>query len=115
MPFLQKRWFQILTSFVLIFMLIFLISITDFIFYPLFKLIGAVALPIIGAGILYYLTKPVMHFLERIKFNRIVSILIVLLLLTLIGLLFIMYIFPIAQNQLLNLMDNLPKMVDSGQ
>lgn len=115
MPLLRKRWFQTLTSLVLIFLLILLISLTDFIFNPMFKYIGAVAVPIIGAGILYYLTRPIMLFFESLKINRVISILLVFLILIILAFLFIMYIFPIAQNQFTNLIDNIPKMVRSGQ
>lgn len=112
---IKKRWFQALIAFILIFILILLMSLTNFIFIPLFKYIGAVAVPIVGAGILYYLTKPVMHFLEKLKINRIFSILLVFLLLLLLLFLFVIYVFPIAQNQFTNLMDNIPKMVEGSK
>ncbi|HLR74996.1 MAG TPA: AI-2E family transporter [Virgibacillus sp.] len=115
MTMLEKRWFQTLVATVLIFVLILLISKTGFIFEPVMKYVGAVAVPIIGAGILFYLTKPVMHFFESFKINRIVSILLVFLLITVIMTLFILYIFPIAQRQFENLVANIPKMVQSTQ
>lgn len=101
--------------FILIFLLILLISVTDFVFDPIFKYLGAVAVPIIGAGILFYLTKPLMHFFERSKINRIFSILLVFLVLILLGFIVVMYIAPIAQKQFANLVDNIPKMVDGAQ
>ncbi|WP_163969441.1 AI-2E family transporter [Oceanobacillus halotolerans] len=107
----QKRWFQTLTLFILIFLLILLISVTDFVFTPILKYIGAVAVPIIGAGILFYLTKPVMHFLERFKINRVVAILLVFLLLILIAFFVILYLSPILQRQFSNLMANVPSMI----
>jgi len=99
----------------MIFLLIWLISVTDFIFDPIFKYLGAVAIPFIGAGVLYYISKPVMHLFERFKINRVVAILLVFLLFLLIGFLFIMYIAPIAQKQFSNLIDNVPKMVKGAQ
>nr|WP_164670288.1 AI-2E family transporter [Virgibacillus doumboii] len=112
---LEKRWFQTLALFIMVFLLIWLISVTNFIFDPIFKYVGAVALPFIGAGILFYLTKPVMHLLEKYKINRIFSILIVFLLLILIGYLFISYIIPIAERQFSNLIKNIPSMVSGAQ
>ncbi|MGP4106225.1 AI-2E family transporter [Virgibacillus sp. L01] len=112
---LEKRWFQTLTMFILIFLLILLISATNFIFDPIFKYMGAVAIPIVGAGILFYLTKPVMHFLENYKINRVFSIIIVFLLLILLGFLISTYIAPIAQKQFTNLIDNIPKMVSGAE
>ncbi|WP_375053804.1 AI-2E family transporter [Virgibacillus sp. JSM 102003] len=112
---LEKRWFQTLTMLILIFLLILLISVTDFIFDPIFKYMGAVAIPVVGAGILFYLTKPVMHFLENYKINRVFSIIIVFLLLILLGFLITTYIAPIAQKQFSNLIDNIPKMVSGAE
>ncbi|HEX6594017.1 MAG TPA: AI-2E family transporter [Bacillota bacterium] len=112
----NKRWFQVLVFFILVFLLIFLIAKTNFIFDPLLKYIGAVAIPIIGAGILYYVTKPLMIFFEtRFKMNRTISIILVFLVLIIIGSLVSTYIAPIAQTQFSNLVDNIPKMVDWAQ
>lgn len=111
----NKRWFQVLVFFILVFLLILLISATNFIFDPVLKYLGAVAVPIIGAGILYYLTKPLMHFFERYKINRVFSILLVFLVILLIGFFIWMYIAPIAQKQFINLAENIPKMVDWAQ
>src|SRR5690625_1565070 len=108
----KNRWVQSLIVLILIFLLILLMSLTRFVFDPLLKYVGAVAVPIIGAGVLYYVTKPVMTFFERLKINRIISILLVFLLLISIITLFVLYIFPIAQKQFNNLIDNIPKMVD---
>src|SRR5690625_1393201 len=110
----NKRWFQVLVGFISIFLLILLMSLTDFIFDPLFKYVGAVAVPFIGAGILYYLTKPLVNLLEKLKIHRIISILIVFILLIALGTLFVFYIVPIAQDQYENLVKNIPKMVNSA-
>lgn len=107
----HKKWFQVLVAFILIFLLVLLMSHTQFVFYPVFKYFSAVAIPIIGAGILFYVTKPVVDLLERFKLNRIISILIVFLLIIFLGFLFSIYIAPIAQNQFENLMNNIPGMV----
>lgn len=107
----NKRWFQILTFLIMFFLLVWLISVTDFIFKPAFQYVGAVAFPFIAAGILYYLTRPIMHLLERVKVKRTIAIIIVFLLLLFVGFIIIMYIAPIAQKQFMNLINNIPKMV----
>lgn len=78
---------------------------------PIFKLVGAVAFPIIGAGILYYLTKPLMKFFERFKIHRIVAILFVFIIIIIAAFLFIMYIWPIVRDQTTNLMKSIPAMI----
>ncbi|GAB3789194.1 AI-2E family transporter [Virgibacillus kimchii] len=111
MRLVQKRWYRIMLFFIMFFLLVWLISLTDFLFIPVVRLIGAVALPIIGAGILYYLTKPLMHLFMRFKINRIISILLVYLTIILVVSLFIVYIWPIAQQQINNMVDSIPQMV----
>ncbi|MFC4558145.1 AI-2E family transporter [Virgibacillus kekensis] len=112
---MNKRWFQIMTALIMIFLLILLISATNFIFDPIFKYIGAIAIPLIGAGVLFYITKPLMHQLEKYKVHRVLSIFIVFLLLIVVGFLIVTYIAPIAQKQFSNLIDNIPKMVEGTQ
>lgn len=104
-----------LIGLILIFLLILLISVTDFIFVPLFQLIGAVAFPIIGAGILYYLTKPIMHFLERFKIHRIVAIILVFIIILIVATLFVVYIWPILRDQTANIIQGIPAMVNVVQ
>ncbi|ASN03996.1 AI-2E family transporter [Virgibacillus necropolis] len=111
----KKRWFQTLTLFIMIFLLILLISATNFIFDPIFKYIGAVAIPIIGAGVLFYLTKPIVRILDKYKVHRVFSIIIVFLVISLVIYLIATYIAPIAQKQFGNLIDNIPKMVEAAQ
>lgn len=111
----NKRWFQFLTFLIMLFLLIWLISVTDFIFDPMFKYIGAVAFPFIAAGILYYLTRPILSFLERFKVYRTIAIIIIFILILFVGLIIVRYIAPIAQYQFMNLMNNIPKMVDWAQ
>ncbi|ASK64318.1 AI-2E family transporter [Virgibacillus phasianinus] len=111
----KKRWFQTLTLFIMVFLLILLISVTDFIFDPIFKYIGAVAIPIVGAGVLFYLTKPIVRLLDKYKVHRVFSIIIVFLLISLVIYLIATYIAPIAQKQFANLIENIPKMVEGAQ
>ena len=99
----------------MLFVLILLISVTDFIFDPIFKYMGAVAIPIVGAGVLFYLTKPIVRILDKYKVHRVFSIIIVFLVLALLIYLIATYIAPIAQKQFANLIDNIPVMVEGAQ
>src|SRR5699024_3043326 len=112
---MQKRWFQTLIVLILVFLLILLVSATDFIFDPFFKYVGAVAFPVIGAGLLFYITRPLMHLLEKLKLHRVVAIIGVFLIL--IAALFIVsrYILPILENQFSNLINNIPGWVSTAE
>ncbi|WP_414672221.1 AI-2E family transporter [Lentibacillus sp.] len=112
---MQKRWFQTLIVLILVFLLILLVSATDFIFDPFFKYVGAVAFPVIGAGLLFYITRPLMHLLEKLKLHRVVAIIGVFLIL--IAALFIVsrYILPILENQFSNLINNIPGWISTAE
>jgi predicted PurR-regulated permease PerM len=104
----QKKWFQGLVAAVLTFTLILLIAKVDFIFQPLFTYISAIAFPMIAAGLLFYITKPLVLLLEKIRFPKWVAILTIFLLLIGLGYLVYKFAAPIVQNQYQSLVSNIP-------
>lgn len=109
---IEKRWFRILSFFILFFLLILLMHYTRFVFIPVFQYIGAIAFPLIGAGILYYLTRPLMFLFEKkLKLGRIGAILLVFLVIIAVITIFIMYLWPIIEEQITNLMYAIPGMI----
>nr|WP_026907783.1 AI-2E family transporter [Paucisalibacillus globulus] len=111
----NKRWFQILVGLILAFLLIYLLYITRFIFDPAFKYIGAVAFPFIAAGLLFYLTKPILKFLMKYKVPKIVAIILIFILIVLVGYLFVIFIIPIAQDQYTKFVKNMPSMIRGAE
>src|SRR5699024_3024059 len=106
----HRRWFQGLVTIVLVFVLVLLISQTQFVFTPLFRYIGAVAIPFIGAGILFYITKPLLNLLEKIKIQRIKGIMIIFMLFIFLVVFFFFYILGILfyiTKPLLNLLEKI--------
>ncbi|MRH44031.1 AI-2E family transporter [Aquibacillus halophilus] len=111
----KEKWFRILVGFILVFLLIYLISLTDFIFAPLGAYLAAIAVPIIGAGFIFYVTNPIVNFLEKYKVHRILGIIIVFLLIIAVGFFVVNFIAPIVQKQFTRLTDNIPAMVTAVQ
>ena len=111
----EKKWFKILVTAILVFALIYLISITNFVFAPVAAYLTAIALPIIGAGIIFYVTNPIVDLLERYKVHRVLGIIIVFILIIALGVLFTLFIAPIVEQQFNKLMDNIPDMIDSAE
>ncbi|WP_336284126.1 AI-2E family transporter [Natronobacillus azotifigens] len=109
----EKRGFRFLIFMVLFFTLIYLFHLTGFVFRPIGSVLASLAVPIIGAGFLYYITNPLVGLLERVKVPRILGIIIVFL--TLIAVIFfsIYFIFPVIQRQFESLMENVPAMAES--
>ena len=111
----NKRWFQVLVGFILVFLLIYLIYINRFIFDPLAKYIGAVAFPFIAAGLLFYLTKPIMKLLLKYKVPKIVAILLIFILIISVGYVFTIFVIPIAQDQYTKFVKNMPSMIKGAE
>nr|WP_117168368.1 AI-2E family transporter [Paraliobacillus sediminis] len=112
---MHKKWFRILISTILIFVLIYLISITNFVFAPLVAYLTAIAVPIIGAGVIFYVTNPLVNLLEKNKIPRIISIIIVFLLIITLGFFGLNYIVPIVQDQFNKLVSNTPSMISTAE
>nr|WP_138420243.1 AI-2E family transporter [Aquibacillus sediminis] len=111
----HKKSFKVLITAILIFALIYLISETTFVFVPVGAYLTAIAVPIIGAGIIFYVTNPLVNLLERYKVHRVLGILIVFLLIILLGYFIVIFIAPIVQQQFARLMDNTPTWVNNAE
>ena len=71
---------------------IFILSKISFIFSPVIEFLGVIMLPVILAGLLYYLLNPIVDWMEKHKINRLVAITIVFVLIAFLiiwGLLFL--------------------------
>lgn len=113
------RWFlnnQVVTSLLvvlLVLLIVFLFTKVSYLFEPIWQFLAIVGLPIILAGILYYLMNPVVDYLEKQRIPRIYSI---------IGLFFLVValivwgsvvIIPKIQEQTVSFVGNFPKYVDT--
>ncbi|MGB3261815.1 AI-2E family transporter [Paenisporosarcina sp.] len=116
--FFSTRFIQFLggrnTLFLLILILllgliIFIFDLVSFVFYPMQVLLANVVLPVILATIGYYLFRPLLQLLMRMKIPKIWGILIIFL--GLIGLitLLIVLVFPFLKTQLTNLIQDFPQ------
>ncbi|WP_203332876.1 AI-2E family transporter [Planococcus beigongshangi] len=97
-----------LIALLLLGMIIFIFREVSFIFNPVIVFMQTVVLPIILALILYYLLRPVLRLLERLKISRIWGIVILFLgvmgILTLITVL----VLPFLREQFTNLIEEFP-------
>lgn len=110
---LKNKYFRFLLFGVLTFALIYLINLTAFIFKPIGLLIAAIAVPIVGAGLLYYVTNPIVSLLERFKIKRIFGILIVFLLIIVFVFFSVYFVIPPIQEQFSKLVESMPQMLES--
>ena len=80
----------------------------SFIFVPLTVFLGNVILPIILAVIVYYLLRPILRLLEKIKIKRVWGILIIFLVLVGLITLLVFLVFPFLKGQIFKLVEELP-------
>lgn len=104
----KQKPFRILIYLILTFSLIYLVHLTNFIFVPIGLLLASIAVPIVGAGLFFYITSPLVNLLERHKVKRIYGVLIVFLLIGLIIYLITLFLVPPLQEQTARLIDNFP-------
>ena len=90
-------------------LIIWIFDIVSFVFYPIQVLLANVVLPVILATILYYLLRPALGLLIKMKVPKIWGILIIFVLL--IGLItgVILIIVPFLKTQISNLIVDFPE------
>lgn len=98
----------VLVSILLIGLIILIFNRISFIFYPITVFFSTVVLPVILATIAYYLLRPILRLLEKIKIPRIWGILIIFI--GAIGLitLLVFLVLPFLKIQFQNLVEEFP-------
>ncbi|MCI1136907.1 AI-2E family transporter [Enterococcus gallinarum] len=112
------KWFlnnQAVTSLLvvlLVLLILFMFTKVSYLFEPIWQFLAIVGLPIILAGILYYLMNPAVDYLERKGIKRIYSIFGLFILV--IGLIVwgVVVIVPKIQEQSMSFVENLPGYLD---
>ena len=97
-----------LFTLLLIGLIIWIFDIVSFVFYPIQVLLANVVLPVILATIAYYLLRPILQFLVRIKVPKIWGIIIILLSLIGIITLIIVLVLPFLKTQFSTLIEEFP-------
>ncbi|MCY9001484.1 AI-2E family transporter [Bacillus spizizenii] len=110
--FLDNKFVLFLLVLLLIGLNILVFTKTSFIFTPIIVLLKTISLPIILTGIVFYLLNPIVDFLERRKIRRIYSILLLYLLIIGLITITIVSIIPFLKEQIMSLIDNIPRYVD---
>ncbi|RNF39263.1 AI-2E family transporter [Planococcus salinus] len=107
----NKLWFQAGVGIILALVIIRLFIEVQGIFDPLFIIAQTVFVPLLLGGVLFYLTRPILHFLMKWKFPKWSAILIIVLLIVAVFWLFYAMIGPIVTRQVNSLVDNAPGII----
>ncbi|MFS0869417.1 AI-2E family transporter [Paenibacillus xylanilyticus] len=92
---------------------IYLLSRVSFIFQPLVTMLTVITVPMMLSVFFYYLLRPLVNYMERKKLNRTLSILLIYLVFGVLLVLFIVGLWPSLREQLINLVDNAPNLINS--
>ncbi|MDU0156977.1 AI-2E family transporter [Bacillus cabrialesii] len=110
--FLDNKFVLFLLVLLLIGLNILVFTKTSYIFTPIIVLLKTISLPIILTGIVFYLLNPIVDFLERRRIRRIYSILLLYVLIIGLITITIVSIIPFLKEQIMSLIDNIPRYVD---
>ena len=111
----KERWFRTAIGIILFLVIIWLLNEVKFIFTPLVIFVQTLFLPFLIAGILFYLCRPLIQMLEKVRVPRTIAILLIFLVIIALLTLVVSFIGPIVQDQFARLIDNIPKMIATIQ
>ena len=97
----------------LIFLIIFVGMKINFVFRPVGLLVQTLFIPFLIAGVLYYLFRPLVNFLQLKKVPREISILLIYFMAAAMISLLVYFVGPILQKQINSLIDSTPAFMDS--
>ncbi|HSP21326.1 MAG TPA: AI-2E family transporter [Planococcus sp. (in: firmicutes)] len=104
----NKVWFQTAVAIIFTLVIIRLFIEVQQVFSPLFVVAETIFLPLLIGGALFYLTRPVLYFLQKKKFPKWAAISLIFSLMTLFVWLFYILLAPIVLAQLNSLVANGP-------
>jgi predicted PurR-regulated permease PerM len=109
----QNHFFQAMV-YTLLFLLIVLVAReVKFIFHPIVVLLSTLFLPVLLAGIFYYLFSPLVRLMNRGKFPKIAAILVVYTVLAVVTVLSLVLGIPVLSVQINSLIEHTPALVDT--
>ncbi len=97
---INSPFYKYATAVILVLLIFLLLPYAGSFISPIFELISAVLLPLILTTVLYYLLRPVVHWITQKKVPRTAAILIVYCLLLILILLFSSFVTPIIGEQI---------------
>lgn len=113
MSLLEKKWFRGMLAAVMLLLIVLLLKLNPFLLTPLVVLIKTIFLPFVLAGVLYYLCRPLVNWLEKKKVPRWIGIISAYLVIVLFIYGLIRLVGPVINDQLERFVDNLPAMVST--
>lgn len=112
------KWFlnnQFVTALLIVLLILLILNAftkVSYLFDPVVQFFGVVGLPIVMAGILYYLMNPTVDYLEKKGVKRVYSIFLLFLLLIGLITLGLVVIIPMIREQIVSFANNFPQYLE---
>lgn len=113
MSMLDKKWFRSMIAIILFLLIVFLLSKNQYLLTPFIVVIKTIFLPFVVAGILYYICRPLVSWLENKKTPKWIAILAAYAAIGLFVFGVIKLVGPVINDQLEHFVANLPAMVSA--
>lgn len=105
----QNRFFRYSVGIVLILLIVFLMYQTAFLFNPIINFFAALFFPVLFAGILYYVLRPLVRLLERMRIPRWLAILVSYVFVTVVLITISSYVGPLLVEQVNVISTSIPQ------
>ncbi|OZB91762.1 AI-2E family transporter [Paenibacillus sp. XY044] len=112
---LQSKYFRTCLGIIAALLIIYLGAKVKFIFNPIVLLFRLLLVPVMLAGFMYYLLRPIVNYLEKHRWKRSLSILLIYLVFVGLIALFSVLVWPTLREQLITFADNAPYFVEDLQ
>lgn len=109
-----EKYYLIGKNILLLFLIIYIGSLIDWVFNPLRVAFQTLFIPLILAGLMFYLLRPFVNLLNK-KMSRGISILLIYLLFIGILIVGLALLGPVLQGQIMSLANNIPQIVEGIQ
>lgn len=111
----KQRFFKISAAIIMLLAIVYLIGKVDFFIVPIKNLIAVLFFPIVLSALLYYLLRPFVRLIEKMRVPRTLAILIVFIFVTGLIVLIGSYSGNLIISQINDLIGGIPLLVDSAK
>lgn len=110
----MNKFYKVCIGVILVLIIIYLGSLVDFIFKPILSLFSLlIIVPVLLAGFFYYLIRPLVNYLEKLKLRRTIAILLLYVVFAIMIVGFIWGVWPSLSKQVEALERNAPALFNS--
>ncbi len=111
----SHKFFKYATAIILTLLIIYLLGKIEFFLSPFYRFVRTISGPLVATGIAYYILRPAVHFLDRFRLPRALSILITYAVVLTLIILFSSFAGSILSQQLASLLKELPGIIRIAQ